>query len=306
MNPNFTEPPPNFQFPDFSIPPPPLAVKSSQSEIEVKLDEPKTSNEQTNRKDSSYRSSSVSGKVGTISRNESQRRSSSRSSSKFSSRNSPSRKRDRSEKRRDDRDSDRHKEREKRTNSNERSSSYRKDRDSDRNHRSSSSYRSSAYAPRDSRSHRDTRSSSTRPRYSPSRQSTSRDHDRRDRRDSKVSSERERLLEKWRKNYCETPADISKKLEELANDEDKSNSWIRSSPADVYYKRVKNNVVESTTRLDALCTLFEEELLKRADKTRANQTPYTLPPRKRRIKVCRHKCKFNYHLNYLNLINNFH
>lgn len=296
MNSNFTEPPPNFQFPDFSIPPPPLAVKSSQSEIEVKLDD------QANRKDSSYRSSSVSGKAGTSSRSKSQRRSSSRSSSKFSSRNSPSRKRDRSEKRRDDRDgvSDRNKEREKRTNSNDRSSSYRKDRDSDRNHRSSSTYRSSAYAPRDSRSHRDTRSCSTRPRYSPSRQSSSRDHDRRDRRDSKVSSERERLLEKWRKNYCETPADISKKLEELANDEDKSNSWIRSSPADVYYKRVKNNVVESTPRLDALCTLFEEELLKRADKTRASHTPYTLPPRKRRVKVCRHKSKFNFHLNYLN------
>ncbi|CAO1415592.1 unnamed protein product [Diamesa hyperborea] len=287
MNPHFTEPPPNFQFPDFSIPPPPLAIKSSHSEIEVKLDEPKTNND---RKDSSYRSSSVSGKPSTSSRSESQRRSSSRSSSKFSSRNSPSRKRDRSERRRndrDDRDSDRNKERSKRTNSNERN--YRKDREPDRNHRSSSSYRSSAYSSRDSRSHRDTRSCSARPRYSPNRQSTSRDHDRRDRRDSKVSSERERLLEKWRKNYCETPADISKKLEELANDEDKSNSWIRSSPADVYYKRVKDNVVESTPRLDALCTLFEEELLKRADKTRANQTPYTVPPRKRRVKVCRHK-----------------
>ena len=290
MNPHFTEPPPNFQFPDFSIPPPPLAVKSSHSEIEVKLEEPKTSNEQINRKDSSYRSSSVSGKPSTSSRSESQQRSSSRSSSKFSSRNSPPRKRDRSERRRDDRDNDRNKERPKRPNSNERS--YRNDREPDRSHRSSSSYRSSAYSSRDSRSHRDTRSCSARPRYSPNRQSSSRDHDRRDRRDSKVSSERERLLEKWRKNYCETPADISKKLEELANDEDKSNSWIRSSPADVYYKRVKNNVVESTPRLDALCTLFEEELLKRADKTRASQTPYTVPPRKRRVKVCRHKCNY--------------
>lgn len=290
MNSNYAEPPPNFQFPDFTIPPPPLA-KSSQLEIEQKIDEPKTSNEQIKRKDSSYRSSSVSVKSSSSTRDESERRSSSRSSSKFSSRNSPPRKRDRSEKRRDDRESDRNKERDKKTHSDERS--YRKDRGSDRNHRSASSYRSSAYAPRDSRSDRDTRSCSARPRYSPNRQSSSRDHDRRDRRDSKVSSERERLLEKWRKNYCETPADISKKLEELANDEDKSSTWIRSSPADIYYRRVKNNIVESTPRLDALCTLFEEELLKRADKTRANQTPFTIPPRKRRVKACRHKSKLN-------------
>lgn len=99
------------------------------------------------------------------------------------------------------------------------------------------------------------------------------------------------MLAKWRKNYCETSEQISKKLQEMASDEAQA-SWIRASPADIYYKRVKDTVVESTPRLDALCTLFDEELLKRADKTRATQAPYNAPLRRRKIRVCRHKSKF--------------
>lgn len=106
-------------------------------------------------------------------------------------------------------------------------------------------------------------------------------------------TERERLLAKWRKNYCETSEQISKKLQELANDEEQV-SWIRASPADIHYKRIKDIVVESTPRLDTLCTLFDDELLKRADKIRANQAPYNVPNRRRKIRVCRHKCKFEF------------
>jgi ribonuclease III len=95
---------------------------------------------------------------------------------------------------------------------------------------------------------------------------------------------------KWRKNYCETSEQISKKLQEMANDEEQA-SWIRASPADIYYRRANGNVVESTPRLDALCSLFDEELLKRADKTRATQAPYNAPARRRTIRVCRHKSK---------------
>lgn len=107
----------------------------------------------------------------------------------------------------------------------------------------------------------------------------------------KERSERERLLEKWRKNYCETSEQIAKKLQELADD-DEQVSWIRSSPADIYYNRVKDNTVEATPRLDALCKLFDEELQQRADKIKSNLPPYKPPDRRRRIRVCKHKCEF--------------
>ncbi|XP_065072658.1 ribonuclease 3 [Ochlerotatus camptorhynchus] len=104
----------------------------------------------------------------------------------------------------------------------------------------------------------------------------------------KVDSEREAILSKWRKNYCETPEDIRRKLAELTNDEDKA-SWVRSSPADLFYRRVSDKVVEGTPRLDALCVLFDDELIRRAERVRAKQAPYQPPPRKHKVRVCRHK-----------------
>lgn len=102
-------------------------------------------------------------------------------------------------------------------------------------------------------------------------------------------SERERLLVKWRSNFCETSDDIARKLAELENNEEKE-CWIRSSPADVYYSR-KGQQIESTPKLEALCKLFEEELITRGEKVRSEQKPYKPPPRKRTHKLCRHKCK---------------
>ncbi|XP_053673535.1 ribonuclease 3 [Anopheles nili] len=104
----------------------------------------------------------------------------------------------------------------------------------------------------------------------------------------KVDTERAEILSKWCRNYCETSEDIARKLAEMANDEERT-LWVRSSPAELYYKRVSDRVVDSTARLDALCTLFDEELIRRSERIRATQTPYNPPPRKRKMKICRHK-----------------
>jgi ribonuclease-3 len=123
---------------------------------------------------------------------------------------------------------------------------------------------------------------------SPKRRETQRDRkDSSYPRSKKPETEREKLLKNWRKNYCETSADISRKLEELADDEERE-FWVRSSPADRFYKRVKDTIVESTTRLDALCTLFDQELIQRSQRVREKQKPYEPPPRKRKIKICKH------------------
>lgn len=98
------------------------------------------------------------------------------------------------------------------------------------------------------------------------------------------------MLAKWRRNYCESSEDISKKLEELVEEKE---CWIRSSPADVYYKRNSDNEIEGTSRLDALCTLFETELMERANDARKRQPPFTLPPQKRKYRVCKHKSNFS-------------
>lgn len=143
------------------------------------------------------------------------------------------------------------------------------------------------------------RSSSSRRSPYKSRPSSSRNSPKRDSRRSREPSrhtakspkepqtERERLLVKFRKNYCETSEQISRKLLEMGQNEEQA-SWIRSSPADIHYKRAKD-VIESTPRLDALCTLFDEELLKRAEKKKSAQAPYNAPNRRRNVRVCRHK-----------------
>lgn len=134
---------------------------------------------------------------------------------------------------------------------------------------------------------RNERSSSRRSSYSPSAQSTS-ERSQRTKSES-LQSERDRLLSKWRSNYCETSDDIAKKLEQLVKDEEKD-CWIRSSPAELYYKRNALNEVEGTARLDALCNLFDEELIKRGERARAAQPRSDDEPKKRKHRVCRHKC----------------
>lgn len=102
-------------------------------------------------------------------------------------------------------------------------------------------------------------------------------------------SEREELLSKWRSNFCEHFDDITRKLAELDPDSEKA-FWIRSSPADIYYNRTSDTEMQATLRLTTLCTLFEKELVKRGETIRSKQIPYIQPQRRRKHKICRHKC----------------
>lgn len=165
---------------------------------------------------------------------------------------------------------------------------------------SHSSYRDGEKRHRDSRSRdsyrhedsRDSKSRDSRHRDEPERRKRSSERFKREEKSSSSSSkirpetERDRVLAKWRKSYCETPDEIQMKLNELANNEEKK-IWIRSSPADVYYLRLKDNEVEATARLNQICDLFTDVLLTRVEKAKAQQVPY-VPPLRRR-KICRHK-----------------
>lgn len=110
--------------------------------------------------------------------------------------------------------------------------------------------------------------------------------------DESVESERDELLTKWRSNYCEHFDDIKRKLTEMEpSASNVKESWVRSSPSDIYYERASASTVNATARLKTLCSLFETDLLKRGAEVRAALPPYSVPPRKRKHKVCRHKCR---------------
>lgn len=109
--------------------------------------------------------------------------------------------------------------------------------------------------------------------------------------ESGTVSEREELLSKWRSNFCEHFDDITRKLAELDPDNEKA-FWIRSSPADIYYNRTSDTEMQASPRLVTLCTLFEKELVNRGEQIRSKQVPYVQPPRRRKHKICRHKCKY--------------
>lgn len=147
---------------------------------------------------------------------------------------------------------------------------------------------SSSYRPSSSRLP-SSRSSSSIDGRSSSNSNYSSNHNQSEKLPKKPETERERLLKNWRSYFCETSEEISKKLAELDENEEKD-VWIRSSPADIYYRRTNNgNEVEGTPRLEALCKLFDEELVQRAEKVKAKMEPYTLPPRKHRRRLCKHK-----------------
>lgn len=270
--------------PDFSVPPPAIQeTKRIQSTTTTNIEKSTSSAKDSSRHESTSsrdRESSRHSPHASSSRDY-------RSQSRYSSSSRYSSNRDHNTRRPDDYSRD----------------SYKRKRSRSRSPSKSSSRRS-PYRPSSSRksphSNHDRTSRTSSHRQSPKREARSvRDETKSTRENSRHAqkstkdpqSERERLLAKWRKNYCETSDQISKKLQEMANDMEEQVSWIRASPADIHYKRTKDNVVESTPRLDALCTLFDDELLKRADNTRAKQTPYNTPNRRRNIRVCRHKCK---------------
>ncbi|XP_029166737.1 ribonuclease 3 isoform X2 [Nylanderia fulva] len=114
---------------------------------------------------------------------------------------------------------------------------------------------------------------------------------------SKGPTERELLLEKYRRNYCATSKDIERKLNELSIMgsegilENEKKIWTRTAPADLYYYRDENNpkIMRSTVKLQELCVTFKKLLIDRATEARALQPPYEPPPRKTRARLCRHK-----------------
>ncbi|XP_058800007.1 ribonuclease 3 isoform X2 [Phymastichus coffea] len=108
----------------------------------------------------------------------------------------------------------------------------------------------------------------------------------------KPPTERELLLEKYRKNYCATSDDIKKRLYELQNTGNlEKKIWTRTAPADLYYTRDDKNhkLMRGTKKLLNLCSDFKTILLERSEVARAQQPPYEPPPRKTRARLCRHK-----------------
>nr|XP_050860031.1 ribonuclease 3 [Vespula vulgaris] len=114
---------------------------------------------------------------------------------------------------------------------------------------------------------------------------------------SKCPTERELLLEKYRRNYCATSKDMERKMDELSAMgpegimENERKIWTRTAPADLYYTRDETNskIMKGTPKLRDLCDLFKEILIDRATAARALQPPYEPPPRKTKARLCKHK-----------------
>lgn len=115
---------------------------------------------------------------------------------------------------------------------------------------------------------------------------------------SNNKSERDIILEKWRKNYCATSEEVSNKLKELSDMtqdeilEREKSFWTRTTPGDLFYVRDELNpkVVKGTSRLQQICERFKEELVLRANKVNDLKEPYHPPERKKRTRLCKHKC----------------
>ncbi|XP_046830662.1 ribonuclease 3 isoform X1 [Vespa crabro] len=114
---------------------------------------------------------------------------------------------------------------------------------------------------------------------------------------TKCPTERELLLEKYRRNYCATSKDMERKMDELSAMgpegimENERKIWTRTAPADLYYTRDDTNpkIMKGTQKLRDLCDLFKEILIDRAAAARALQPPYEPPPRKTKARLCKHK-----------------
>lgn len=280
---NFNVPPPNFipqtasvpgpssNFNQFlSTPPPPIAQNSSN----YHADKHWSSNEPNKWRESSQ---------------------SSHKSSKFYHQHSKPRERDypgNSRMRSRDDDRDRHRER-----------TWKSRQDFDRHNERGSSVKRNNFPPSHSRKeHRDSyykseRHESRSRSVSSNRTSPPPSHREESRKPIEIKSNREegkteraRILEKWRSNFCETSEDITRKLEELSEDNEKE-CWVRSSPADLYYKRTSLNEMEGTSRLEALCTLFQNELVDRGQRARQLKPNVEVPTKRRPPRVCRHKSK---------------
>ncbi|KAH8033065.1 hypothetical protein HPB51_006027 [Rhipicephalus microplus] len=61
--------------------------------------------------------------------------------------------------------------------------------------------------------------------------------------------------------------------------------WIRSSPAELYYRKDEkvSGLVTGTTKLHALQDKFRHELVERGARVKSKQEPYNPPPRKKKL-----------------------
>nr|KAF7412907.1 hypothetical protein H0235_012758 [Vespula pensylvanica] len=97
---------------------------------------------------------------------------------------------------------------------------------------------------------------------------------------SKCPTERELLLEKYRRNYCATSKDMERKMDELSAMgpegimENERKIWTRTAPADLYYTRDETN-----------SKIMKEQ----QQHVHYRHPPYEPPPRKTKARLCKHK-----------------
>lgn len=112
-----------------------------------------------------------------------------------------------------------------------------------------------------------------------------------------TKSERDIILEKWRKDFCATGEEMSNKLEQLSKlsqeeilEREKS-FWITSTSAGLFYEKDENSstIVRGTDKLQKICEEFSEKLVLRASKINFLKAKYEPPQRKKRTRLCKHK-----------------
>lgn len=109
---------------------------------------------------------------------------------------------------------------------------------------------------------------------------------------SKPMTDREKILEEYRKNYCKTSEDLIEKMqkwskEHNSDDDEVSKLWYRSSPAELYYKPVEDGTgIEQTNKLEQTCELFFEKLIQRGRQARpeVDEMPPLKAPKGKRCK----------------------
>ncbi|XP_041981511.1 ribonuclease 3 [Aricia agestis] len=106
----------------------------------------------------------------------------------------------------------------------------------------------------------------------------------------KPMTDREKILEDFKKNYCKTSEDFIRKMEKWSkehnsDEEENPKMWYRSSPAELYYKAIERGV-EQTNKLEKICEKFHKTLIERGRNARPEKDE--LPPLKLKSKVCKH------------------
>ncbi|KAI8432216.1 hypothetical protein MSG28_004666 [Choristoneura fumiferana] len=164
-------------------------------------------------------------------------------------------------------------------------------------HRESRSY-SRSHDPREERYRRSpSRRSCRSPGRDSHRHSHVRDMSPRSRQGSatrKPLTDREKILEEYRKNYCQTSEDFIEKMEKWSKEhnheeEEAPKMWYRSSPAELYYKPAENGVgVQQTQKLERICDTFFKKVIERGRKARpeVDELPPLKPPK---AKMCKHR-----------------